>query len=74
VCEVRVYGFDTDGNRTSLTRRGANADGSCAATGGSATQWAYDSAGRLISGADGAGSYTYDALGRATTLPAIDTA
>ncbi len=66
-CQTRDYGFDANGNRTSLTRTGANADGSCATTGGTTTSWSYDTADRLT------GGYTYDALGRATTIPATDT-
>lgn len=66
-CQTRDYSFDANGNRTSLTRTGANADGSCAATGGTTKSWSYDTADRLT------GGYTYDALGRATTIPAVDT-
>lgn len=66
-CQTRDYGFDANGNRTSLTRTGANADGTCATTGGTTKSWSYDTADRLT------GGYTYDALGRATTIPAADT-
>ncbi|MEU4607481.1 hypothetical protein AB0F43_31230 [Kribbella sp. NPDC023972] len=79
-CVTRVYGFDANGNRTSLTSRPANADGSCATTnitGTTTTSHAYDSADRLTTGPDTgsgpAGTYTFDALGRATTIPAGDT-
>ncbi|MGQ0631256.1 MAG: DNRLRE domain-containing protein [Sporichthyaceae bacterium] len=71
-CQVRTYEFDRNGNRTKLTRRAANADGSCATTGGTPTTWAHDNADRLITGANGAGNYAYDAFGRATTIPAAD--
>ncbi|MFN8084241.1 MAG: DUF6531 domain-containing protein [Dermatophilaceae bacterium] len=66
-CQVRAYSFDVNGNRTALTRRAPATDGSCATTGGTTTSWVYDSADRLTSG------YTYDAFGRATTIPGADT-
>jgi RHS repeat-associated protein len=72
-CQTRVYGFDANGNRTSLARRLGNADGSCATTGGTATTWAYNAESQLSSGANGTGTYTYDSLGRATVIPGIDT-
>lgn len=67
VCQTRAYGFDANGNRTSLTRTGAASTGECATTGGQTTSWAYDTADRIT------GGYTYDTLGRATTIPAHDT-
>ena len=67
VCQTRDYAFDNNGNRTSLTRTGANPDGTCATTGGTSRTWAYDTADRLT------GNYAYDTLGRATTIPAADT-
>jgi RHS repeat-associated protein len=66
-CQVRAYSFDVNGNRTALTRRAPATDGSCATAGGTTTSWVYDSADRLTSG------YTYDAFGRATTIPGADT-
>jgi RHS repeat-associated protein len=72
-CQTRVYGFDKDGHRTGLTRRDANPDGSCATTGGTTTTWSYDAADRITTGANVVGSYVYDALGRATTVPGVDT-
>lgn len=70
VCQTRDYTFDTNGNRTSLARTGPNTDGTCGTLGGTNTStrtWSYDTADRLT------GGYTYDALGRATTIPAADT-
>ncbi len=67
VCQTRDYAFDTNGNRTSLTRTGATADGGCGDTDSTTKTWTYDSADRLT------GGYTYDDLGRQTTLPAADT-
>lgn len=66
-CQVRLYGFDKNGNRTSLTRRGPAVDGSCATTGGATTSTSYDDADRIT------GGYAYDTLGRATTIPAAST-
>jgi RHS repeat-associated protein len=66
-CETREYGFDRNGNRTSKRVTGANPDGSCATTGGTTKTWTYDTADRIT------GGYTYDPLGRATTIPAADT-
>jgi RHS repeat-associated protein len=84
-CQTREYEFDANGNRTGLTRRGANPDGSCSSAAAWTTQWFYDSADRVTSGigyddedseAYGDGSshgYTYDNLGRATSVPRLDT-
>lgn len=73
-CEVRLYTFDTNGNRTSLTKRAANTDGSCATSGGTTTNTNYyNAADQRTNGADGTGTYTYDPLGRATTIPDVDT-
>ncbi len=72
-CQTRVYTFDNNGNRTALTRRKASAGAPCATTGGTATNWTYTGADRLLSSANGSGNYLYDKLGRATTIPAKDT-
>lgn len=72
-CQTRTYGFDRNGNRTALTRRDANPDGTCATTGGTTTTHGYDTADRLTTGPNGTGSYSYDPLGRALTIPAGDT-
>ena len=77
-CQVRTYGFNTDGARTSRTIAN-HSDGDCAganpATG--TMVHSYDNANRLTTGAtiNGAttGTYTYDGLGRQTTIPASDT-
>ncbi len=68
-CETRNYTFDANGNRLSLTRRGANADGSCSTTVASTNNWSYDTADRYDTGS----GYSYDSLGRVTTIPANDT-
>jgi RHS repeat-associated protein len=67
-CTVRLYGFDADTNRTSLTTRDPNSDGTCPTAGGSTTTRTYDAADRAtLTG------YTYDPFGRTTTIPAADT-
>lgn len=71
-CTTRVYAYDSDSNRTSLlTYPDAGADpanGACStATTPSKTLSQYDQADRLTN--DG---YGYDALGRTTTIPAVD--
>lgn len=68
-CETRTYGFDINGNRTSLNRKGHNTDGTCATSGGTTRNWAYDGADRPDTGA----GYALDDLGRITTLPSADT-
>lgn len=67
-CQTRNYAFDDNGNRTSLTRRGANTNGTCATAVAATKNWAYDAADRYDSGS----GYAYDILGRVTTLPAGD--
>lgn len=64
---------DSNGNRTSLSRTGATADGSCASSGGTTTSWSYDAGDRLTSAGNGIGAYQYDEFSRATTIPAGDT-
>lgn len=68
-CQTRTYGFDKNGNRLTLQRTPGEADGTCnapGATGSTTKTWNYDAGDRLT------GGYDYDALGRATTLPAVD--
>jgi RHS repeat-associated protein len=73
-CVNRVYGFGTGaaGNasdRTSLTTYGPAGDGSCqTTTAQSSATWTYDTADRITNS-----GYTYDSLGRTTTVPAADT-
>jgi RHS repeat-associated protein len=71
-CAVRNYSFDANGNRTSQTSFAPAADGACSTTGGTTVSRAYDSADRPTTGANAAGSYVYDQLGRQTTIPASD--
>jgi len=71
-CTTRTYTFDPNGNRTGQNSHPAAADGTCTTTGGNPITRAYDTADRPTTGANGAGSYTYDQLGRQTIIPAAD--
>jgi RHS repeat-associated protein len=64
-CTTRVYTYDSDSNRTSLTTRNPGIGGVCATSGGTAKNYSYDAADRLT----GSG-ITYDSFGRITSLPA----
>ncbi|MFD2840204.1 DNRLRE domain-containing protein [Populibacterium corticicola] len=71
-CTTREYSFDTVGRRTGqVTKTQSCTDAGAPST--STKVWAYDKADRILSGANGVGSYVYDALGRQTTLPGVDT-
>ncbi len=65
-CLSRLYGYDEEGNRTTLTKR-ESATETCASEGGS-TEWhTYDTANRPTDP-----GIAYEALGNTTTLPAAD--
>lgn len=64
-CTSRLYGFTANSNRTQLTSRDPNADGSCATTGGTTTSSSYDTADRITDA-----GYRYDTLGRTLAVPA----
>lgn len=64
-CTTRVYAFDKDSNRTSLTTRAPGLGGICAEAGGTTQNYTYDAADRLT----GEG-IAYDDFGRITSLPA----
>jgi RHS repeat-associated protein len=66
-CTVRLYGYDEDTNRLSLTTREPGLEGKCATEGGAIETHSYDSADRLID----AGT-TYNAFGNIKTLSAAD--
>ncbi len=72
-CTVRGYAFDANGNRTKLVTD-THGDGVCTGTPTATTTstYAYDSADRATTGANGTGTYGYDPLGRVRTLPAVD--
>jgi RHS repeat-associated protein len=66
-CTTRLYGYDEDTNRTSLTTRAPNAEGKCAAEGGKIQEHKYDTADRLTDP-----GIAYNPFGDITTLPAAD--
>jgi large repetitive protein len=75
VCQVRDYAFDANGNRSGLTRTTASPGQACPTAGGAGavtSTWGYDAADQITT-APGGGSYSYDAFGRATTMPQTDT-
>jgi RHS repeat-associated protein len=67
-CTTRVYAYDADSNRLSLTSYPADAQGACSmATTPTVVSHTYDQADRISNT-----GYTYDPLGRTTTVPASD--
>ncbi|MBD5788375.1 DNRLRE domain-containing protein [Cellulosimicrobium terreum] len=72
-CTNRTYGFDVRGNR--LTKNSSVHDIDCTTTAVNTTvkTWTYDTADRVQAGANATGAYVYDALGRQTTMPSMDT-
>lgn len=69
-CTTRSYEFSTSSNRNSVSEYAPAADGTCqTSTAASTRTWTYDTADRVNTT-----GYAYDALGRTTTVPAVDTA
>lgn len=69
-CQTRKYTFDAASNLTASNEYASSDDGTCQTTAVTATRTAaYDTADRITTS-----GYTYDALGRSTTVPASDTA
>ena len=66
-CTTRIYAYEEDTNRTSLTSREPNSKGECATEGGTVEKGTYDTADRLT----GTG-ITYNEFGDITALPAAD--
>ncbi len=66
-CTTRVYGFDVNSNRTSV------ATGYCGGGPVQTRSWVYGNTDATVAGADGQGVYEYDAMGRQSTVPAVDT-
>jgi DNA-binding beta-propeller fold protein YncE len=65
-CATRLYGYDEESNRTTLTKRESSSE-TCATEGGN-TEWhTYDTANRLTDA-----GVAYEALGNTTALPAPD--
>lgn len=86
-CVARTYEFDTRGQRKKLTSTAGpttgTTAGTCPDTTGTPVGWTrsatYDTADRPLTGTSNqtgttaTGSYTYDALGRQLSIPAVDT-
>jgi RHS repeat-associated protein len=66
-CIVRLYTYDADGNRTTLTTRSPGTEGKCASEGGTSETHSYDTADRLADTGT-----IYDPFGDITTLGATD--
>jgi RHS repeat-associated protein len=66
-CTTRVYAYEQDTNRTSLTTRAPGSEGKCATEGGTEEKHSYDEADRLTDTGT-----SYDAFGDITMLPAAD--
>lgn len=66
-CTTRIYNYDADSNRTSLTTRAPGTGGACATEGGTVESHTYDTADRLTD----AGA-SYGTFGTITGLPAAD--
>ena len=63
-CTTRVYSYDADSNRKSLTTRSPGIGGVCSNSGGTTQNYEYDSADRLLGS-----EIAYDSFGRITSLP-----
>lgn len=67
-CVTRRYGFSLDSNRSSLTTSGPDETGMCSTANSDVQTSSFDSADRIVSA-----GYSYDALGRTRTVPAMHT-
>ncbi len=71
-CQRRGYGFDINSNRTSQSV--STNTGACSDTGATTSTRTYNAADQPTTTTAGSGgTYTYDPLGRQTTIPAADT-
>ncbi len=66
-CVIRLYGYDEESDRTSLTSRPATSEGKCATEGGTTETHKYDPADRLIDS-----GVSYETFGNTTKLPGVD--
>lgn len=66
-CTTRIYGYDEESDRTSVTTRDPTGGGECATEGGATETYTYDTADRLT----GRG-VSYETFGNTTKLPAGD--
>lgn len=68
-CTTRLYGYEEDTNRTSMTTRESGSEGKCATEGGITEKHTFDEADRLNDT-----GIAYDAFGNIITVPAADAA
>jgi RHS repeat-associated protein len=66
-CTTRIYAYEVETNRTSLTTRNPTENGACATSGGTVESHTYDVASRLLDNGT-----SYDTFGNVTKLPAVD--
>ncbi len=66
-CATRLYEYNADGDRTTLTKRPPASGGGCGTEGGEVQEHHYDTADRLLDSGT-----TYDPFGDITALPAAD--
>ena len=66
-CATRLYAYDEESNRTSLTAREPGAEGKCATEGGAIERHTYDEANRLTDE-----GVEYEAFSNTTKLPASE--
>jgi hypothetical protein len=66
-CKTRLYAYEEDSNRTSLTTREPTKEGKCATEGGTTEAHTYDTGGRMTDP-----GIIYEQFGDITTLPAAD--
>jgi RHS repeat-associated protein len=66
-CTTRLYGYEEETNRTSMTTREPGSEGKCATAGGTTEKHTYDEANRLNDT-----GVAYDAFGNIIKLPAAD--
>jgi hypothetical protein len=66
-CKTRIYNYDEESNRTSLTSREPNSKHECATEGGTTEKHSYDEANRLTDE-----GVEYDPFANITKLPAAD--
>lgn len=66
-CKTRLYTYEEESNRTSLTSRAPAAEGKCASEGGSSEFHTYDTANEMTDP-----GIAYDPFGDITVLPAAD--
>jgi tripartite motif-containing protein 71 len=66
-CKTRLYAYEEEGNRTSLTKREPGTEGKCATEGGTTERHTYNTANQLTDP-----GVQYDTVGNTAVLPAAD--